>query len=219
MRRGLVLVEGQTEELFVKTVLQPYLWSRTSLWVIPTLLVTKIVKSGANFKGGVGSYGQVYRDIHKLLQDADAAVITTLIDYYGLPVDFPGMPTRPIGTAKQRVAHVQGALGATISDRRFVPFFMLHEFEALLFCDLGDDRAWVYQGGDLGQLRSVRQAVASPEDINDGYDTAPSRRVLAAFPGYQKTFHGPLAVMDIGIENMRVQCPHFHEWLSRLEAA
>jgi len=71
------------------------------------------------------------------------------------------------------VAHVQGALGAAIGDSRFVPFFMLHEFEALLFCDLGDHRAWVYQGGDIEKLRSVRQAVVSPEDINDGYDTAP----------------------------------------------
>jgi hypothetical protein len=213
-----VLVEGQTEELFVKTVLQPYLWSRTSLWVIPTILVTKVVKSGTNFKGGVSSYAQVHRDVHKLLQDAGVAVITTLIDYYALPGDFPGMSTRPSGTAGQRVAHVQSAFGAAIGDPRFVPFFMLHEFEALLFCDLGDHRAWVYQDGNIEQLRSVRQAVASPEDINEGYDTAPSRRVLSAFPGYQKTFHGLLAVMDIGIENMRVQCPHFHEWLSRLEA-
>ena len=218
MRRGLVLVEGQTEELFIKNVLQPYLWTRTSLWLIPTILATKVVKSGAHFKGGVSSYAQVHRDVHKLLQDANVAVITTLMDYYALPTDFPGMSTRPSGTPRQRVTHVQNAFGTAIDDPRFVPFFMLHEFEALLFCDLGDHRAWVYQGGNIEQLRSVRQAVASPEDIDEGYDTAPSRRVLAAFPGYQKTFHGPLAAMDIGIENMRAQCPHFHEWLSRLEA-
>ena len=95
MKRGLVLVEGQTEDLFVKNVLQPYLWNRTSLWLTPALLVTKLVKSGANFKGGVRSYAQVRRDVQKLLQDADAAVVTTFIDYYGLPVDFPGVSTRP----------------------------------------------------------------------------------------------------------------------------
>ena len=116
------------------------------------------------------------------------------------------------------MTHVQRAFGTAIDDPRFVPFFMLHEFEALIFCDLGDPRAWVYPSGAIEQLRAVRQAVASPEDINEGRDTAPSRRVLAAFPGYQKTFHGMLAVMDIGIDAMRAQCPHFHDWLSRLEA-
>ena len=218
MKRGLVLVEGQTEELFVKNVLQPYLWSRTSLWVIPTILTTKVVKSGPSFKGGVRSYAQVSREVHKLLPDAGVAVITTLLDYYALPDDFPGMPTRPIGTARQRVAHVQSAFGTAISDPRFLPFFMLHEFEALIFCDLSDQRAWMYPHAAIEQLRSVRRAVSSPEDINEGHDTAPSRRVLAAYPGYQKTFHGVLAVMDIGIDPMRTQCPHFHEWLSRLEA-
>jgi hypothetical protein len=219
VKRALVLVEGQTEEQFVKNVLRPYLWSRTSLWMIPIILITKFVKSGANFKGGVCSYAQAHRDVHNLLRDANAAIVTTLLDYYGLPADFPGMLTRPIGTARQRVVHVQGAFGAALDDPRFVPFFLLHEFEALLFCDLGDDRAWLYQGGDIEQLRAVRQGVASPEDINDGRDTAPSRRVLAAFPRYQKTLHGPLATMDIGIDKIRAQCPHFHEWLSRLEAA
>jgi hypothetical protein len=218
MKRGLVLVEGQTEEQFVKHVLQPYLGSRTSLWLMPTILVTKVVKAGASFKGGIRSYAQAQRDIHKLLLDTNAAVITTLIDYYGLPTDFPGMATRPGGPPRQRVAHVQHALGTAINDARFVPFFMLHEFEALLFCDLGEPRAWVYEGADLAQLRAVRQAVTSPEDINDGYATAPSRRMLAASPGYQKTLHGPLAVMDIGIDHIRAQCPHFHAWLSRLEA-
>lgn len=218
MKRALVLVEGPTEEQFVNAVLQPHLWARSSTWITPTILNTKVVKSGPNFKGGVLSYSQVKRDIDKLLQDQDAAFVTTLLDYYGLPTSFPGLATRPNGTARQRVDHVQQAFGRSIDHDRFVPFLALHEFEAWLFCDLGERTAWVYQGGDLDALRQVRQSVASPEEINEGYTTAPSRRVSAAFPGYQKPFHGPLATMEMGVEAIRQQCPHFNEWLTRLEA-
>ena len=211
-------MEGSTEEQFVNGVLQPHLWTRSAIWITSTILNTKVVKSGPNFKGGVVSYSQVQRDIDKLLQDQDAVFVTTLIDYYGLPASFPGMATRPDGTAKQRVDHVQKAFARSIEHNRFVPFLAFHEFEAWLFCDLGERTAWVYQGGNIDALRQVRQSVASPEDINEGYTTAPSRRVIAAFPGYQKTFHGPLATMEMGVETIRDQCPHFDEWLTRLEA-
>jgi hypothetical protein len=126
----LVLVEGSTEEHFVNGVLQPHLWARSSIWLTPTILNTKIVKSGSNFKGGVLSYSQVRRDIDKLLQDRDAVFVTTLIDYYGLPTSFPGMATRPDGTARQRVDHVQRAFASSVAHDRFIPFLALHEFEA-----------------------------------------------------------------------------------------
>jgi hypothetical protein len=214
----LVLVEGRTEEELVTEVLQPYLTDRCSLWLTPTVVNTSIVKDGPNFKGGVTSYGQVERDLRKLLRDTSAVVVTTLFDYYALPTDFPGMADRPAAAPRQRVQHVQSAFAASIDDPRFAPFLMLHELEALLFCDLSDSRAWIYQGGDLAQLREVRAQVHSPEDINEGYSTAPSRRVRAAFPGYQKTLHGPMAIADIGLDTIRGQCPHFDAWLSALEA-
>lgn len=216
MKRGLILVEGPTEEQFVNAVLQEHLWARAQVWLTPTILNTKIVKAGPNFKGGVNSYNQVVRDVGKLLQDADAAFVTTLIDYYGLPTSFPGMGNRPNGMPKQRVDHVQNAFGASINHPRFVPFLALHEFEAWLFCDLSRT-TWVPAGGNIQPLITTRQGVGSPEDINEGYATAPSRRVIAACPGYQKVFHGPLATMEIGIDAIRAQCPHFNEWLTRLE--
>ncbi|HWO19954.1 MAG TPA: DUF4276 family protein [Kofleriaceae bacterium] len=217
MKRGLVLVEGQTEEQFVTQVLQPYLWAKTALWLTPRILVTKLVKSGPNFKGGILNFNQVQRDLSRLQQDHDVAVITTLFDYYGLPSHFPGMASRPDGTPRQRVDHVQSAFAAAVGDPRFLPFLALHEFEAWLFCDLGERVRWIYEGGDVEMLRAVRQSVTTPEEINEGYHTAPSRRVMAACPGYQKTLHGPLAVMEIGIDAIRAQCPHFNEWLVRLE--
>ena len=66
MRKVLVLVEGSTEEKFVKEVLAPHL-NNYGKHPIPTIANTKIVKSGPNFKGGVVSYKQVKRDLIHLL--------------------------------------------------------------------------------------------------------------------------------------------------------
>lgn len=219
MIRGLILVEGQTEEQFVNKVLTPYLSAKTGLWLTPTIVVTKKVKAGRNFDGGLHSYGQARRDLLKLLQDTNAKVITTLFDYYGLPEDFPGMATRPFGTPQQRVGHVQSQFGADIGpDERFVPFLALHEFEAWLFCDLSSNVEWVYQGCDLESLRDARAKVSTPEAINEHRMTSPSHRITAAFPEFQKTLHGPMAIEHIGIDKIRAECPHFDSWLKKLES-
>src|SRR5689334_4095217 len=129
MKRALVLVEGQTEERFVNECLAPRLLDH-GLVVATTIVKTKRVVGSAHFKGGVRSYGQVERDLKLLLRDADAAVITTLLDYYALPTDFPGMRDRPTGSPRARVEHVETAWAASIADARFVPHLVLHELGA-----------------------------------------------------------------------------------------
>jgi hypothetical protein len=62
--------------------------------------------------------------LQPLLADSDAWV-TTLLDFYGLPDDFPGVPELPSlpGSALDAVRHVEGALSVTLgSPARFVPF-------------------------------------------------------------------------------------------------
>ena len=60
MERVLVLAEGQTEERFIKDVLCPHLWNLDTD-LIPKIAVTKRVKSGPDFTGGmrwIPSFGQ-----------------------------------------------------------------------------------------------------------------------------------------------------------------
>src|SRR6185295_15198810 len=102
MKRGLVLVEGQTEERFVTECLAPYLLPK-QLALIPTIVATRRPAGRPHFKGGVVSYGQIQRDLGLLLRDSDVAIVTTLLDYYALPDDFPGMADRPAASAVQRV--------------------------------------------------------------------------------------------------------------------
>lgn len=216
MKRVLILVEGQTEEVFVRDVLTPHL---APFGVHPTqvLLKTKRTASGS-FKGGVTSAEQVIGDVRRLLGDTGAAAITTMIDYYGLPDDFPGMDARPPHDAYARVACVEAAFAAVFDAPHFVPHLVLHEYEAWIFsaphaCD------WVFDDPSLcHQLSGIAATAGGAEQINETPENAPSKRLTRAFPGYKKTFHGPMAVGAIGIPALRQACPHADAWLSKLEA-
>jgi len=90
MKKILVLAEGQTEEKFLKEVLNPYL-NRHNIYIIPIIISTKRTKSGLKYKGGIVKFSQVKSEILKLLKDASASLVTTMIDYYGLNNSFPGV--------------------------------------------------------------------------------------------------------------------------------
>ena len=60
-------------------------------------------------------------------------------------------------------------------------------------------------------------AAATPEEIDDSPDTAPSKRIQALIPGYRKPLSGTLAARAIGLPRIRSACPHFSDWLDRLE--
>lgn len=214
MTRVLVLVEGQTEETFVKEVLAPYLAPR-NVYLQYTILKTRREVDRPDFRGGVVSYHQLRGDVLRLLNDTGAAAVTTMLDYYGLPRDFPGRATLPASAGYTRVAHLEAAFAADIGNRRFIPFLTLHEFEALMFSDpdtVADEFPAV-----RAELHAIRDAFGSPEEINDDPDTAPSKRLNELLgDAYQKTLHGPLITMTIGIEMIRRECRHFNEWVERL---
>lgn len=96
MKRALVLVEGLTEERFVKDVLREHLLQK-DLDISATVLTTRYEQKGRNFRGGVTSFGKFENDIRWLLGSSGDALVTTMLDYYGLPEDFLGMTTRPSG--------------------------------------------------------------------------------------------------------------------------
>lgn len=59
--------DGRTaEERFVKDVLCPVFEPR-GVFLFPTILTTKVVKSGPNFKGGGTNYAKLRADLSKLL--------------------------------------------------------------------------------------------------------------------------------------------------------
>lgn len=218
-KRVLILVEGQTEERFVKDVLAPAFWAK-ELFFHPTILVTKRVKAGPNFKGGVTSFARFRNDTQRLLNSAAGALVTTMLDYFRLPLDFPGVDSRPArGTALQRVTHVETAIAKHFgTPKNFLPFLVLHEFEAWLFCSPTELPRVMTQTAKQPKFEAIRAGAASPEDINERPGFAPSKRIETLFPAYKKTLHGPTTAARIGLEQIRAECPHFDGWLKKLEA-
>jgi hypothetical protein len=119
----------------------------------------------------VTNWDQIKRDLRNLLGDTNTAGITTLIDYYGLPKDVPGMSTRK-GSPIARVTHVEKTIADHFNDRRLRPFLMLHEFEAMLFTNI---KKWEHRFDDAAAIARLKNDVAdlAPEEINEASQTAP----------------------------------------------
>jgi hypothetical protein len=214
MKKVLILCEGQTEQTFVNNILRPHL-RQYGKQADSVVLETKATRTGRPpHKGGVSTYAHIRRNVLKLLGDSSAACVTTMLDYYGLPKDFPGKANLSGHTPYQRVAHLEQAFAADIGAPRFLPYLMLHEFESMLFAE----PAILSDVLNSKQILSMPRGFASPEEINNGQQTHPSARILRQFPEYQKVLHGPQAVSRIGLVHIRAWCPHLDEWIKALEA-
>src|SRR5437899_2564220 len=134
MKRVLMLVEGPTEDRFVKDILRPHLEDRGAT-PISTILTTKKVKSGPDFKGGVQSFQQVENDLRRLLRDTVAALVTAMFDFYVFPKDFSGWSDVKSRQSHQRVTELEAAMNRHVNHTRFRAHLMLHEYEGMLFSD------------------------------------------------------------------------------------
>ena len=224
----LVVAEGRTEETFINTVLAPALQAR-DIHLTPMLIITKktahrtaaeLELPGSRFKGGIGTYQMVRRDVLNVLRAPHFVAVTTMFDYYRLPHDFPGQSDLTgLSNSYHRVSRLEQAFQADIAHSRFRPFLVLHEFEALLFSDPQQIATAIQRHPSIGdRFRAVRNQFNSPEEIDDGPDTHPAARILAQARGYKKTLHGPIIAKRIGLETIRNECPHFAEWLTWLES-
>lgn len=210
-----ILVEGQTEETFVRELLAPHLQSK-GIHLNPVLAVTKRAKSGHRFKGGIVTYGKIRNDIRRLFDDRNAIRVTTMLDYYNLPHDFPSYDLRPSGTCFQRVEFLEQKFKDDIGNWRFLPYLALHEFEAMMFA-APEEIAKAFPDIDIADhLSKIRKAYPSPEEIDE--NDPPSQRILQLVKTYQKPIDGPLVTLEIGINRIRQTCAHFDRWLQQLEA-
>lgn len=217
MRKLFVYVEGQTEERFVKSLLVPYLETRT-IYCQPIVATTKLVYSQPLFKGGAPKYHKAKKEIWRLLGDTSALGVTTMLDYYGLDTSFPGRSSPKGSNCYDRVRFVEEAIRNDLGSSKFLPFLTLHEFEGLLFSSPQAMAAMLPGGRDLQRtFEAIRRQFQTPEEINDQNPTAPHQRIINAYPNYEKPLHGSLIASRIGLQGIRAECPHFDSWLRELE--
>ncbi len=212
-----ILVEGQTEATFVRNSLGPHL-AKIGINANPILVYTRREAGAPAFRGGFVHYAQLRKDLLRLLGDSSAALVTTMLDFYGLGRDWtPGQENLPVGDCYERVAHIENAFARDVNSPRFLPYLMLHEFEAMLFV-APEHIAALFRSPDAEtKLLAIKRSFQTPEEIDDRPETCPSARILTCLPEYRKALHGPLAINRIGLERIRYNCRHFDAWMRRLE--
>jgi hypothetical protein len=213
MNQVIILVEGPTEETFVKEVLRPYL-QKHNVWVTPTIINSKIDKYVTNYKGGSVTFGKAQRDLQRLLKD-NSIYVTTFFDFYRLGTDFPQQKEMPINVdIYDRLTFLENAFEKGINHPRFKAYIQPYEFEALLFADInGFQNNFSDEPKFIDAINRIIQAFPNPEEINNGATTAPSKRIESLKPNYEKIFHGNMIALDNGIEVLILKCPHFAAWI------
>ena len=227
MTRLLVHVEGETEETFVNELLAPHLVYGHGFSIVSARLIGTARRRDR--RGGIRPWSAVRRDIVRHLKEDQASIATTMVDYYAMPKAsseaWPGRAKASPLAFPRKATTIEGALsedmrqtmGSSFDQRRFIPYVMMHEFEALLFSDcVGFGRA--IERPDLApKFQEIRNSFASPEEIDDSPETAPSKRIVALVPNYQKRIMGTRVVREIGLNAIRAACLHFRSWMERLE--
>lgn len=222
-----ILCEGQTEEKFVKDVLKPHFASH-GIVVKSRLLVTSR-KKGAH--GGLFSYTQAKNDLTRWMKEvehrsSETHFFTTMFDFYALPDEFPNMAqTASISNPYLRIANIEEAFKQDMNSDRFIPYIQLHEFEALMFCDIM--KLSIEYPQCVKEIENLESILAkyngNPELINNNPETAPSKRIIAAIEGkhkynYNKPRSGAVVTTAIGLPILMQRCRHFHEWIEKIQS-
>ena len=222
MNELVAIVEGETEQTFVRDQLASYLALHgTAVWA---------VLPGRNRKrGGVKKWEVARQDIVRTLKEG--RYCTTMMDYYAMPDDWPGRADAKSLAWDERASHVEAQLledvvavmGQKFDSQFFIPYVQLHEFEALAFADVAVLASVVAPLSQSSRERIEQQfsrildKAGNPEAIDDGIETCPSRRIIGVVKAYKKRIHGPIVTGRIGLELLRARCDHFASWLKRIE--
>ncbi|HYU36000.1 MAG TPA: DUF4276 family protein [Thermoanaerobaculia bacterium] len=223
MPRLYLFAEGQTELTFADKVLKPHL-AHQGVYLQPPVLIAHARKRGKVHRGGGRRYAPMKNDIVRFLAQEKGADVffTTMIDLYSIAADTPGIAAAETlrHLPDKRVEALEQAFAEDIQDRRFVPYIQLHEYEAYLFSD-PTCFAYFYERHEkqIAALQAITDQYSTPELIDDGQQSAPSKRIAAVIPDYEdaKAAVGPQVAELIGLDVIRRKCPHFAAWLSRLE--
>lgn len=195
MKRVHITAEGQTEESFVNQTLKHHLAQYGVYADVRCVLTSR--SRNKEFRGGMTTYVRAKEDIVRWLkeeQNNTDVVFTTMFDYYALPDD--------------------------INDGRFIPYIQLYEFETLLFADPQKFEIEYFDRPEgIKRLCAIAAEFENPELINQGRNTAPSKRIIKVYSDYEgnKPAIGSMIANEIGIETLKRACAHFREWVERLE--
>jgi hypothetical protein len=163
MKRLIIIVEGDTEKEFVDTVLCPYF----SIKNIHDISCFKIKHS----RGGLSKYSHLKIDILNCIHQSNV-IVTSLIDFYALPKDFPKYEeSKNINNKIEKVEFLELSIKKEIEESQnqkfnnLIPYIQLHEFEALIFSSLNGFN--IYESSKINkiEIKKIFEKYQNPEDI------------------------------------------------------
>lgn len=212
------IVEGKTEEIFIKNILQPHLANRN-------IFTTPIIVSKPGQKGGDVKFARVKNDIERHLKQRPDTYLTLFVDFYGIKSDWPGITAAEgISSPQEKAKLVNQAtmekvvehFGEQNAERRFIPYLAMHEFEALLFSN-PSVLARKLQINE-SEIIAIIEECGEPENIDNSPVTAPSKRLESLSHRFKKTTTGIAILKEIGLTAIRERCPIFDGWVTTLES-
>lgn len=215
-----VLAEGYTEQKFAETLLASHFASKNIFVRARCVKTRQDDKRGRVYRGGISSYTKVRNDLLQWLKECSSNEFrfTTMFDYYALPRDFPGFElTQKLSSIFDKVHFLEEEFRKDIGDWRFVPYIQVHEFEAFLFVEPECLSPIYLDDNAIAALRNVADGFENPELIDNGRETAPSKRILDVIPDYDKVTAGVDSLKQVGIEKLMAKCSHFAEWVGKWE--
>jgi hypothetical protein len=217
MKRIIVICEGPTETEFCKDVLNPYLSAQN------IYLQTPLVKKSG---GGIVPWSNLKKQIENHLLQDNQAIVTTLIDYYGINArfQFPRWDEAHKQIDKNmRMEILESGMLQSITgnlNNRFLPYIQLHEFEGLLFNNMSSFLNHIPDSDFINktELSNIINQYPNPELINDTPDNAPSYRLKRLIKGYNKIVYGSILAQEIGLARLKDKSPRFNQWILKLES-
>ncbi len=210
MKPLIIVVEGDTEEVFIKDILLPYFIEHEIYDVRAIKISTK-----AGFKGGFVNYDHLKRDVNRYLKERKNQIITTLVDYFRIPNNIPNYDKcEEIYFIDARIACLENSMREDFQTERFIPYIQKHEFEALLFSSNKGFAGLFEEIAD--DTQKIIDQFPNPEEINDQPHTAPSKRLKKIKSDYDKVADGTLIALEIGIDKILEKCPRFKNWVENI---
>ena len=203
MKRLYLTVEGQTEQTFAAEVLGPHLSAFDVFVWKPRLTGPHGRRKGRIPQGGMFStFAHALADMKLWLQTerSPEARFSMMVDLYSLPHDVPGYAAaRALVAPDAQAATLEAMLADEIKDHRFIPYFQVHEFEALLLAAPEKFTEWFERREkQIAMLIAECDRFASPELINHGQHTHPKARIKKYLADYGEKADGPLLAQAIG---------------------
>lgn len=222
MKKLFVVVEGATEERFLRTVLYNDFITKGIHIEAQQWLTNRKLGTG----GGGSNFDLIENHLKRLMSryrhDKDV-FISVMIDLYAFPqggntVYDNEVSSQPNG--RNKAILLQDKMSGRMQYQNFIPYVQLHEYEALLLSK--PDALLSFYTDKIQEVENLKAEIQGkqPEEINDTPEGAPSKRIIKYLPLYkkQKTTAGVTTAEKIGLPFLRTSCPHFNDWVTKLES-